>query len=291
MKADQERRRARLLVTPGLAWITVIYVVPTLLILAYSFLTPRIGGGVEWSPTLDAWRELLSRNVRSVYYNSYLSVTIRSVVWAAVATAISLLAAFPLAVFISQRRSAITRNALLVAVIIPFWTSMLVRTYAVRFLLGNTGPVNGMLERIGLETQVFLNTRFAVVLGLTYTALPFMILPVYAAVERVDGRVIEASRDLGANAIQTFRRVYLPLTRTGVVVGCTMAFVLSVSQFVVPVLLGGNRVTMIANLIALQFGEGFNWPLGSAIAILFTALGLLGLRFIVGRRDDVGGVL
>jgi spermidine/putrescine transport system permease protein len=258
------------------------------LILAYSFLTPRLGGGVEWQLSLDTYRALARSQARAAFYNNYVTVMVRSVAWAAMATAVCFAMSLPVAVFIHNRRSTTARYALLVAVMIPFWTSKLVRTYALRYLLANTGPINEAIRGLGFDTVVFLNTRGAVVLGLVYTALPFMILPLYASIARLDPRILEAGRDLGAKPSQNFRRVFLPLISAGVVVGSTLVFVLSVSQFIVPTLLGGGKVNMIANLIELQFGEAFNWPLGSGIAILFSALTLLGLWVVTGRREEAG---
>lgn len=279
------RRRIALLLTPGTLWITTIYVIPALLIVAYSFLTPQPGGGVEWRFSLDTYRRLLEPDERATIYSNYVTVLLRSVVWAAITTAACFVLALPLAVFIDGRRSAIVRNGLIVAVMIPFWTSMLVRTYALRFLMSNTGPVNEALRSLGGETLVLLNTPAAVLIGLVYTSLPFMILPLYAAVVRVDHRLLEAGRDLGANSVRTFLRVFVPLIRPGVVVGGLLVFVLSVSQYIVPTLLGGGKVNMISNLIQLQFGVAFNWPLGAGLAIFFSGLTLLGLWVLVGRRE------
>ena len=336
------RRRIALLLSPGLAWITLTYVVPGVLVVIYSFLLPELGGGVIWNFAGDAWEEIAARGRRSdadwgtvgsaairgiaaagvatvavaagarylgrrahrgyvaagvigaltglhhlaVAYNNYSAVFARSVVWSLWATALCFVLALPLAVFISSRRSRITKNALLVAVMIPFWTSMLVRTYAIRFVLSNTGPVNNVIENLGADRVVFLNTRFAVMLGLVYTALPFMVLPLYAAVERSDRVQLEAARDLGARPLQVFLEVFLPLIRPGLIVGGVMVFVLSVSQYLVPTLLGGGKTNMIANLLELQFGEAFNWPLGAAIATLFSLVTILSLYLVVGRKDE-----
>lgn len=336
------RRRVAPLLTPGLLWISVAYVVPGLLIVVYSFLTPKLGGGVVWEATLESWDQIVAKGRRSTAgwgtvgsavlrglaatvlasvpiiasarylgrrisrglsfaalvgglvavnhlaskYNNYTAVFARSVVWSVLATVICIGCALPLAVFISSRRSTVTKNALLVAVMIPFWTSMLVRTYAIRFLLANTGPVNNFLETLGMDRIVFLNTRFAVILGLVYTALPFMILPLYAATERVDRAQMEAARDLGARPSQVFAEVFVPMVKPGLIVGGVMVFVLSVSQYLVPTLLGGGKTNMIANLLELQFGEAFNWPLGAAIAALFSVITLAGLYLTVGRRDQ-----
>ncbi|GIU98150.1 MAG: ABC transporter permease [Actinomycetota bacterium] len=282
----RRRRRLLLLVSPGVAWIVATYVLPTLLILLYSFLTPRLGGGVEWRVSLDAYRTLTAADARASLYNPYVTVLARSIVWAGFTTAICFVLALPVALYIHGRRTALGRYALLIAVMIPFWTSMLVRTYALRYLLANTGPLNGVLRWLGFEPITLLNSRIAVVIGLVYTALPFMILPLYAAVARVDPRVLEAGRDLGANGPQTFVRVFLPLVSAGTVVGCVLVFVLSASQYIVPTLLGGGKVNMIANLIELQFGDAFNWPLGSGIAIFFSALTLLGLSVVTAHRRE-----
>ena len=339
--AGRQRRRVAALLAPGLAWITLAYVVPGALIVVYSLLTPKLGGGVIWELTGEAWREITAKGrrsdaglrtlgsaaVRAVVtaglaavplsagarylrrstrgalvaaagvgvlaginhlagaYNNYTAVFARSVVWSVWATALCIALALPLAVFISSRRSRIAKNALLVAVMIPFWTSMLVRTFAIRFILSNTGPLNNAIESLGLDRQVFLNTRFAVLLGLVYTALPFMVLPLYAAIERSDRAQVEAARDLGAKPPQVFADVFVPLIRPGLAVGSTMVFVLSVSQYLVPTLLGGGKTNMIANLLDLQFGEAFNWPLGAAVATVFSLVTILSLYFVVGRRD------
>ena len=336
------RRRVAPLLAPGLLWIAVAYVVPGLLVVVYSFLTPKLGGGVVWEATLDSWDQIVAKGRRSTAgwgtvgaavlrgaaavavasvpavaaarylgrrisaslalaalfgglvavnhlaseYNNYTAVFARSVVWSVLATVICIGLALPLAVFISSRRSPVTKNALLIAVMIPFWTSMLVRTYAIRFLFANTGPLNNLLESLGLDRIVFLNTRFAVILGLVYTALPFMILPLYAATERVDRAQMEAARDLGARPPQVFADVFLPMVKPGLIVGGVMVFVLSVSQYLVPTLLGGGKTNMIANLLELQFGEAFNWPLGAAIAALFSVVTLASLYVTVGRRDQ-----
>lgn len=332
------------LALPGLTWISLVYVLPGILVVVYSFLTPRLGGGVIWEFSLDAWSEITSRGSRSDFgwatviaaavtgiiagavawilghvwlryaggahrlpvlagalvgglwaanhlasdYNNFTAVFTRSVIWSVWATVACLVLALPLAVFISGRRSLVTKNALLVAVMIPFWTSMLVRTYAIRFLLANTGPLNGWIESLGFERQVFLNTRFAVVLGLVYTALPFMVLPLYAAVERSDRAQLEAARDLGAKPMQVFTQVFIPMARAGVTVGSTMVFVLSVSQYLVPTLLGGGKTNMLANLLELQFGESFNWPLGAALAVVFTAFSIVSLRLVAESDEAVG---
>lgn len=337
------KRYHRRLLLPGLSWISLTYVVPSILIVVYSVLTPQLGGGVVWDFTLDAWAEVFASGRRSdvgwqtvgtalllgilatlvvaipatvwarsvgrsphrVFafsgvigllvavnhiageYNNYSAVFARSVVWSLWATAICIVLALPLVVFISSRKSRVAKNALLVAVMIPFWTSMLVRTFAIRFLISNTGPLNNMIESLGFQRQVFLNTRFAVIFGLVYTALPFMILPLYAAVERSDRAQLDAARDLGARPPRVFTEVFMPMIKPGLIVGSTMVFVLSVAQYLVPTLLGGGKTNMIANLLDLQFGGAFNWPLGAAVAALFSLVTILSLYLVVGRNEEL----
>lgn len=281
----REQRRLFGLRAPAVVLVVALYLLPLVLILAYSFLESGRAGSVQWVPSLDAYRELLRPDPRASTYNGYVTLLVRSSWWAVLATLVTLALSLPLATFIAGRRSTLAKNALLVAVVIPFWTSMLVRIYAVRFLLANGGPVNGWLEALGLERRVFLNTPGIVFAGLVYTALPFMVLPLYAAIERADRNVINAARDLGANPFQVFFTVFVPLVRAGVIAGCMLVFVLSVSQYLVPTLLGGGKANMIANVIENQFNESQNWPLGSAISVFLVVFSLIGTWWSV-RFDE-----
>lgn len=289
MSSPLERREKRLLLalrSPGVLLVVALYVVPMSLVVAYSFLSPAPAGGVRWQWTLDSYRELFRADERASLYNGYVTLLWRSVWWSACATVVTLVLSLPLAVFIAGRRTTFAKNALLVAVVVPFWTSMLVRIYAVRFLLANNGPINGWLDLVGLERRVFLNSPGIVFVGLVYTALPFMVLPLYAAVERVDRNVLSAARDLGANAVQVFFTAFIPLVRVGLVAGCMLVFVLSVSQYLVPTLLGGGKANMIANVIENQFGEAQNWPMGSAIAVTLVVLSLMGTLWSVRINSE-----
>lgn len=278
MRTIEQRERRRLigLRAPALYLVVALYLLPLGLIFAYSFLESGRAGGVQWTPSLDAYRELFRQDPRASIYNGYVTLLVRSSWWAALATLVTLVLSLPLATFIASRSSAVVKNALLIAVIIPFWTSMLVRIYAVRFMFANGGPINDWLEGLGFDRRVFLNTSGIVFAGLVYTAIPFMILPLYAAIERSDRNVLNAARDLGANPLQVFLTVFVPLVRTGILAGCMFVFVLSVSQYLVPTLLGGGKANMIANVIENQFNESQNWPLGSAISILLVVLSLIG---------------
>ena len=288
MKTIEQREQRRLfwLRAPAVFLITALYLLPLVLIVAYSFLESGPAGSVQWVPSLDAYRELLSPDPRASLYNGYATLLVRSSWWAGLATLVTLALSLPLATFIAGRRSTLAKNVLLVAVVVPFWTSMLVRIYAVRFLLANSGPVNGWLEAIGFERRVFLNTSGIVFAGLVYTALPFMVLPLYAAIERADRNVLNAARDLGANPVQVFFTAFVPLVRTGILAGCILVFVLSVSQYLVPTLLGGGKANMIANVIENQFNESQNWPLGSAIAVLLVVFSLIGTWWSVRFEEE-----
>ncbi len=284
---QRERRRKLMLRAPGLGLIVVLYAIPMVLIVVYSVLSRGDGVGVEAEFSLDAYRELIRPEERATYYNGYVTVLVDSVLWSLIATVVAFALALPLAVFISSRSSPLVKNALLVAVVIPFWTSMLVRIYAMKFLLARVGPLNNLLESLGLERIAFLNTPQIVVVGLVYTALPFMVLPLYAAVERVDRDVLQAARDLGASPLQVFRTAFLPSIRLGVATGCLLVFVLSVSQFIVPVLLGGGKANMIAVVLEAQFGESRNWPLGAALAVTLVAMTLVG-TWLTSRQTEQG---
>ena len=288
MKTIEQREQRRLfgLRAPAVFLITALYLLPLVLIVAYSFLESGPAGSVQWVPSLDAYKELLSPDPRASLYNGYATLLVRSSWWAGLATLVTLALSLPLATFIAGRRSTLAKNVLLVAVVVPFWTSMLVRIYAVRFLLANSGPVNGWLEAIGFERRVFLNTSGIVFAGLVYTALPFMVLPLYAAIERADRNVLNAARDLGANPVQVFFTAFVPLVRTGILAGCILVFVLSVSQYLVPTLLGGGKANMIANVIENQFNESQNWPLGSAIAVLLVVFSLIGTWWSVRFEEE-----
>ena len=190
-----------------------------------------------------------------------------------------LLLGYPLAFFISTRKSSKLRLVLLFLVLLPFWTNFLVRTYALQTILGREGLINALLQWLNVvaEPLQILNTPFAVILGLVYGFLPFMVLPVYASIERLDFRFLEAANDLGANDFQTFWRVVLPLTLPGVVAGSMLVFIPAIGSFVTPDLLGGTRGLMIGNLVARQFGGRANIPLGSAISVVLIVIVLIGV--------------
>jgi spermidine/putrescine transport system permease protein len=213
----------------------------------------------------------------------FIPIFLRSILYAGVATAVCVLLGFPLAYWIA-RFGGHYRNVFLVLVIIPFLTSYLIRMYAWRFILQRNGLMNALLGAIGLGDQhQFLNTPFAVILGLTYGFLPFMVLPLYASIERMDPSLVEASYDLGHGKPSTFWRVIVPTVSPGLVAGILLVFIPAVGDFVTPELLGGVRTQMFGNTIQDQFGSGQNWPLGSAMAVLLMGFILIGV-FLYLRR-------
>ncbi|MDM8518502.1 ABC transporter permease [Anaerolineales bacterium HSG6] len=283
------RRKSYLafLLGPGGLWLTLFFIIPSLLIVAYSFLERRDGGGVIWQFSLDAYIKLFSPTGGAVI-NDFMLIFFRSFWWATLTTIICLLAGYPLAFYMS-RQSRSTANILLFLVMIPFWTNFLVRTYAWKFILNNNGLINSMLQALEMPRIALINTPTAVIIGLVYGSLPFMVLPLYASMERFDFSLVEAGQDLGANYWQVFTRVYLPLTTPGVVAGCILVFIPVVGQYVVPTILGGGKVAMLGNILAQQFGPALNWPFGSAIAVVFMILLMFGIaiQFRLQREEEL----
>ncbi|HSO29093.1 MAG TPA: ABC transporter permease [Candidatus Sulfomarinibacteraceae bacterium] len=258
-------RRRLLLLGPALGWWAVFLVVPVGLVIAYSVFERGTYGGVVPTFTLENF-------VRAVD-PLYLRVLLFSLRVAVLATVIALLIGYPAAYFIATlpRR---WRTPVLVLVILPFWTSLLIRTYAWIVLLNREGLINRGLEALGLvgEPLPLLYNEFAIVLGLVYGYLPLMILPIYSSIERLHPELREASSDLGATPIRTFVRVTLPLTLPGIAAGCIFVFVPSLGNFIVPDLLGGGLTIMVGNLIQAQFLKARDWPFGAVLALVLIAL-------------------
>ncbi|MBK9713869.1 MAG: ABC transporter permease [Kouleothrix sp.] len=263
MLRGSARVRLGALLFPGLFWLTVFFALPLVVILLYSFLTPGPTGSVIWRFTLDNYVTLFTKDL---YVNAYL----RSLWMGVATTAICLLIGYPLGLFIVQR-SARWRGVLLFLVLIPFWTNFLVRTFAWMIILSNNGVLNTLFQAVGLPRQTLLNTTGAVLIGLIYGELPFMVLPIYASLDRFDFTLLEAASDLGANRTRAFLRIMLPLTMPGVAAGSVLVFIPTVGQFVVSDLLGGAKVDMLGNLLQRLFTRSNppNWPLGSAMALIF----------------------
>lgn len=266
---------------PGVFWLVTFFLLPLLFVLVSSFLSRGPGGAPVMPVTLEHYGRT---------FDVFWPIIWRTLVFSGVTTLFCLLLGFPVAFFISTRPRPRTRQILLFLILLPFWTNFLVRTYALQTLLGREGPINALLLSAGViaEPLTMLNTTFAVVLGLVYGFVPFMVLPIYASVERLDFRYLEAAQDLGANDWRTFWRVVFPLTLPGIVAGSMLVFIPAIGAFVTPDLLGGTRGLMIGNLIQSQFRGRGNIPLGSAISVVLMIVVMLGLLVYTryGERRD-----
>ncbi|RMF05704.1 MAG: ABC transporter permease [Chloroflexi bacterium] len=276
-----------ILLSPGALWILLFFLIPSLLIVVYSFLDRQTGGGVLWSFSTDAYVKLFTPNPNSPIINDFVIIFLRSFWWALLTTIICLILGYPLAFFIAQQSTAV-KSMLIFLVMIPFWTNFLVRTYAWKFILNNNGLLNTLLHGLGLPRIPIINTPTAVLIGLVYGSLPFMVLPLYASIEKFDYTLVEAAQDLGANYFKVFSKIFLPLTMPGVVAGSVLVFIPVVGQYVVPTILGGGKVAMLGNILAQQFGSAMNWPFGSAIAVIFMILLMFGILiyFYFEREEE-----
>jgi spermidine/putrescine transport system permease protein len=257
---------------PARAWMAAFFAVPLAIVCAYSFLTRGDYGGVEHPWTIE--------NITRLADPLYLAILWRSVWIAALATALCALFGFPLALFIS--RAGKRKNLYLQLVLLPFWTSFLVRTYAWLFILRDTGLVNTILGSLHLITAPLplLYNDGAVVTGLVYNFLPFFVLPMYATLERLDPALVEAAADLGARPLSILWRVVIPVSAPGFVAGAVLVFVPCLGAYLTPDLLGGGKSVMLGNLVQNQFTTARDWPFGSAaslVLMLASALLLAGL--------------
>jgi len=270
------------------SWLTIgfLLVIPVALMLVYSFLTKEFRGGVVWEFSLSAYdqfffdRGLFGDEPVKIEW-TYITIFIRSIVQAALATFFCLLIGFPTAYYIATRPKA-TRAFWLFMITVPYWVNLLIRTVSMKFLIRDSGPLNHWLLQIGLinEPIHLINTNIAVQLGLFYSYLPFMVLPIYAAVERFDFALLEAAHDLYASRWTALRRVVLPVVKPGIIAGCILVFVPSLGAFLAPDLLGGAKNFMIGSLIEEQFkGSAGNWPFGAAASMILLSLVLIVLLF------------
>lgn len=264
-----QRLTSWLLMLPGLLWLTLLMVVPCLIILVTAFYERGIYGGVDWSIFSFA-------NFERAGEWLYLSIFLDSARIAGLATLIALIVGYPAAFAITRARPE-WQTVLLFLAILPFWTNYLIRTYAWIVLLNPAGLINALLRDWGIidGPLPLLYNEFAVVLGLVYNYVPFVILAVFSSLQRLDPSYAEASRDLGAGAFATFFRITLPLTVSGVAAGAVFVFVLSIGNFVTPDLLGGGKFQMAGNLIYDQFLSARDWPFGSALSAVLIAIMLV----------------
>jgi len=265
------------LLLPGGFWLAVFFVVPMLLMLGASVMQRGIYGGVEPGFTLEHYRRFLDP--------LYLQVLWRTIAWSALTTTVCLLLGFPVAWVIAASRRH--RSLLLFLVVLPFWTSFLVRTFAMIFLLRDTGVINSVLMGMGVieEPIALLYTPFAVLSGLVYGFLPFMVLPIYASLEKLDPALLEAAEVLGARPLARFVRVAVPLSLPGILAGMLLVFVPAMGSFLTSDLLGGAKQVMIGNLVQNQFTTARNWPFGAAASFAVMAVVLVAVMLSLRLRD------
>jgi spermidine/putrescine transport system permease protein len=268
-----ERVRLAGLLGPGTAWLVLFFAMPLVIILLYSFMTNGERGNVVWQATFNQYLTLLTKDI---YVNAY-----KRSIWSSILTTLAcLLIGYPLALFI-VRSPQRWRTPLLFLILIPFWTNFLVRIYAWQIILSNNGLINSTLQSLGLPKQNLLNTENATLLGLVYGELPFMVLPLYASIDRFDFTLMEAAADLGASRWRAFLRIMLPITMPGVAAGSVLVFIPTVGQFVVSELLGGAKVDYIGDLLQRLFlrANPPNWPLGSAMAVVMMTVLMVLIMF------------
>ena len=262
---------------PAWLWMVVLFLAPFAIVLDYSFLSRGPYGGAAQPWTLESYQRLFDP--------LYLTILLRSFAMALAATVACLILAFPAALFIA--RAPRHKNLYIQLVMLPFWTSFLVRTYAWMFLLRDTGLINTALQAIGIvhHPLPLLYNDGAVLLGLVYGYLPFMVLPIYATLERLDPALVEAAADLGARPFAAFMRVIVPLSKPGIVAGSILVFIPCLGAYLTPDLLGGGRTVLVGNLVQNQFTTARDWPFGSAASIILMAL-VFALLWNSLRRDS-----
>jgi spermidine/putrescine transport system permease protein len=263
---------------PPIFWVAAFLLLPYAILFCHSFWSVSSTQVIEKTWSLHNYRELFRAHV-------YLQVLLRSMRIAGAVTLFALLLAYPLSYYVSFH--ARNKQILYQLVIIPLWVSYLVRAYAWKTILGSDGVLNTSLQYLHLThgpLSFLLYSPFAVVITLTHIYTPFVFLPVYASMEHIPHPLIEASQDLGATPLQTFRGIVLPLSLPGVFAGATFAFVLSLGDFLAPLLLGGPSGVMISNIVVSLFGAAYNWPLGAAISFCMMVL-VIGLLFITERLE------
>ena len=247
---------------PPLLWVVALLLIPYTMLFCYSFWSVSSLQTIVHTWNLDNYRQLFAKPL-------YAEVFFRSVRIAASVTALALLLGYPLAYFVSFYTS-VRKEMAYQLVIIPLWASYLVRGYAWKTILGSDGVLNGLLQYLHIThapLEFLLYSPFAVILTLTHIYTPFVFLPIYASLEHIPRNLIEASQDLGASPWKTFTRVVLPLSLPGVIAGATFAFVLTLGDFLAPLLVGGSSGIMISNIVVSLFGAAYNWPLGAAISL------------------------
>jgi spermidine/putrescine transport system permease protein len=283
MATTQNRARAFLLAPAGL-WYAALLMLPLAVVLVFSFGERSAVGGYAPGFTLDQYKNLPAR---AAAFRNTLTL-------APLGTLAALLIAYPLAYFLAVKVSRRWKTTLLVLVIVPFWTSILIRSYAWIFMLGGKG-IPALLEAIGIDDVRLINTPFAVLVGIVYGYLPLMVFPIYVALERMDKGLLEAAADLGTPPWRSFLQITLPLSMTGVLTGSMLVFILLMGEFLIPAILGGGKVFFVGNALVDLFLQSRNWAFGSAVAVALVVIMLIIVAFysravkrFSASRDDVG---
>ncbi|MDR6759783.1 spermidine/putrescine transport system permease protein [Mycoplana sp. BE70] len=279
-----------LLSAPALIIILFAAAGPLLVVLVYSFLVPGSYGDVKWEFSTDAWvgvffeRDIFDDTLS--FADAHLTIFWRSIKLSMATTILALIFGFPTAYFIATRPER-TRDIWLFLITIPFWTNVLIRTFAIQEVIRNEGVVNSLLKLAGIIDQPIpmMYTDFAVLLGMIYVFLPLMVLPLYASMEKIDFRLVEAGYDLYATRFRVLRRVIIPLVKPGIVAGSILVFIPSLGAYVTPRVMGGGSNLMIGNLIELQFGQGRNWPLGASLSIVLMVIVMIAMLIFVRYTD------
>ncbi len=287
-------RRATLILIPYL-WLLALFLVPFLIVLKISLsdtalaippYTPTLDLNAGWQGITDFWAELDFENFAfltsdDLYWKAYIS----SLKIAAIATFLTLLVGYPIAYGMANAPDH-WRPTLMMLVILPFWTSFLIRVYSWMGILSNEGYLNQLLLGMGLisEPLTILNTNAAVYIGIVYTYLPFMILPIYSALERLDGALLEAAEDLGCSRFTAFWLITVPLSKNGIIAGCFLVFIPTLGEFVIPSLLGGSKTLMIGKVLWEEFFNNRDWPVASAVAVIL--LMILIIPIVLFQRNE-----
>jgi spermidine/putrescine transport system permease protein len=285
-EARRDVRNRWMLSAPALLIITLAATGPLLIVLVYSFLLKAPYGDVIWQFSSDAWisvfleRDIFDDTISLA--DAHLSIFLRSLKLSIATTIVTLIFGFPTAYFIATRNQS-SREIWLFLITIPFWTNLLIRTFAMLEVIRNEGLINTVLIKLGLISAPIqmLFTDGAILAGMVYVYLPLMVLPLYASMEKLDFRLIEAGYDLYATPFQVLRKIIIPLVKPGMIAGSILVFIPSLGAYVTPSVLGGGKNLMIGNLVELQFGQGRNWPLGSALSVTLMAIVMVALLFYV----------
>ena len=277
--ASSRRTTTALLVGPAALFFLLLLILPLVVVVVYSFGERAPAGGYAPAFTFANYADLASRG----------KAFLNTLTLAPLGTFLCVVIAYPLAYFLALKASERWRTLLLVLVIVPFWTSQLLRIYAWLLILGHKG-IPSFLAIIGFEDVRLLNTPFAVLVGMVYGYLPLMVFPIYVSLERLDRRLLEASADLGASPWRTFRQVTLPMSLPGIATGSLLVFILLMGEFIIPAFLGGGKVFLIGNALVDLFLQSRNWPLGAAVSLGLVGIMLVTIviymRFVIGRGGE-----